>query len=946
MNSRFLYIVSCLLIGSFVISSCSRQQETEFSVDYEKFTLDNGLEVIFHKDDSDPVTAVALTFHVGSAREIEGRTGFAHLFEHLLFLESENLGKGGLDQMSSRIGGSGANGSTSRDRTNYFQTVPNDALEKMIWAEADKLGYFINTVTEDVLAKEKQVVKNEKRQGVDNQPYGHASYVVDKNLYPEGHPYSWQVIGSLEDLQNATLQDVKDFYNRWYVPNNATLVIAGDFDGDQAREWVEKYFNEIPRGEEIEPMADQPSNLRDTKTLYYEDNFARLPELRMVWPGVDLYHEDAYALDILTQLLSDGKKAPLYKVLVEEKELTSGVFMRSGNSEIAGEVSLITRAYPGTNLNDVKAAVDEAFTRFEEEGFTDDDLNRIKAGIETGFYNGLSSVLGKAFQLAQYNIFAGDPGYINEDIQKTLAVTKEDVMRVYEQYVKDEPFVATSFVPQGQTGLILDNSVEADIEEEQIVAEGRGEQFELPDETEYERTPSGFDRTVEPPYGETPVPAIPEVWEAELENGLKIYGIENNELPLVEFEITLEGGLMLESPENVGVSSLMATMMTRGTANKTPEELEEAIDLLGASINVSAGRQSLTIRGNSLARNYEETLALVEEIMLEPRWDEREFDLARQSTLSQIAQQSANPNSIASNTFNKLLYGEDHILSFNPIGTTQSVESITLDDLKAYYSNNFSPSVADMHVVGSISKNDVVASMASLENRWEAKQVEIPEFDLPEAPESSAVYFYDVPDAKQSVLRFGYLAMAETNPDFYPATIMNYKLGGGGFASRLTQELREGKGYTYGIRSGFSGSNMAGPFSISSGVRTNVTYESAALVKQILDEYPETFTDEDLENTKSYLIKSSARQFETSSSKLNMLENISSYGWSPNYVRDRQETVRAITKDEIQELANRYANPDRMIWLVVGDAKTQMGRLEQLGFGEPVMVNEYFEEGN
>lgn len=946
MKSRLLVSISLILIGSFLITSCTEQQATEFSVDYDKFILDNGLEVIFHKDESDPVTAVALTFHVGSAREIEGRTGFAHLFEHLLFLESENLGKGGLDQMSSRIGGSGANGSTSRDRTNYFQTVPNDALEKMIWAEADKLGYFINTVTESVLAKEKQVVKNEKRQGVDNQPYGHAGYVVDKNLYPEGHPYSWQVIGSLEDLQNATLQDVKDFYNRWYVPNNATLVIAGDFDSEQAREWIHKYFDEIPRGEDIEPLEDQPANLQETKKLYYEDNFARLPELRMVWPGTDLYHDDAYALDILTQLLSDGKKAPLYQVLVEEKELTSNVFMRSGNSEIAGEISLITRAYPGTDLNEVETAVKDAFVQFEDDGFTDDDLQRIKAGIETDFYNGLSSVLGKAFQLAQYNIFAGDPGYINEDIQKTLAVTKEDVMRVYEQYVKDQPFVATSFVPQGQTGLILENSVEADVEEEQIVAEGRGEQFDLPEETEYERTSSNFDRTVEPPCGETPVPAIPDVWETKLANGLNVYGIENSELPLVEFEITLEGGLMLENPDKVGVSSLMATMMTRGTANKTPEELEEAIDLLGTSINVFAGRQSITISGNSLARNYDETMALVEEIMLEPRWDEREFDLARQSTLSQIAQQSANPNSIASNTFNKLLYGEDHILSFNPIGTTTSVETITIDDLQSYYNDYFSPSVADMHIVGAIDQGSAVASLARLEEAWEDKPVELPRFDLPEAPESSKVYFYDVPDAKQSVLRFGYLAMPETDPDFYPATIMNYKLGGGSFASRLTQELREGKGYTYGIRSGFSGSDIAGPFTISSGVRTNVTYESAALVKQILEEYPDTFTDEDLENTKSYLIKSSARQFETSGAKLNMLENISSYSWSPDYVRERQETVRSISKEEIQNMAKTYANPDRMIWLVVGDARTQIDHLEKLGFGEPVLVNETFAEGN
>jgi len=285
-------------------------------------------------------------------------------------------------------------------------------------------------------------------------------------------------------------------------------------------------------------------------------------------------------------------------------------------------------------------------------------------------------------------------------------------------------------------------------------------------------------------------------------------------------------------------------------------------------------------------------------------------------------------------------------LSYNPIGTTTTVENITLDDLKSYYDSSFSPSVADMHVVGAINKNEVVSSMSSIESQWETKPVEIPDFDLPEAPESSTVYFYDVPDAKQSVLRFGYLAMPETDPDFYQATIMNYKLGGGGFASRLTQELREGKGYTYGIRSGFSGSDMPGPFTISSGVRTNVTYESAALVKEILDSYPESFTEEDLANTKSYLTKSAARQFETSGSKLDMLSKISSYGWSPDYVRDRQETVQAMTQDQLEELARTYANPDKMIWLVVGDADTQMDRLQQLGYGEPVLVNDYFEEGN
>lgn len=936
-------LVFAIFIG--FLTSCSAPQQ-EFSVDYEKFVLDNGLEVIFHKDDSDPVTAVALTFHVGSAREKEGKTGFAHLFEHLLFLESENLGKGGLDKMSARIGGSGANGSTSRDRTNYFQTVPKDALEKMIWAEADKLGYFINTVTENVVAKEKQVVKNEKRQSIDNRPYGHANYVIGKNMYPVEHPYNWQVIGSLEDLQNATLEDVKEFYNRWYVPNNATLVIAGDFDTEQAKEWIHKYFDEIPRGEEITPLVDSPITLNEDKRLYYEDNFARLPELRIVKPGVDTYHPDSYALDILTELLASGKKAPLNKVLIDEKELTSNVFLFSNNSEIAGEIQLIVRAFPNTNLNDVHAAIDEAFVKFETEGFTDADLARIKAGIETQFYNGLSSVLGKAFNLAQYNIFANNPGYINEDIQKTLAVTREDVMRVYEQYLKGKNYIATSFVPLGQKELALEGSALAEVEEEQIVQNAAGESFELPAETDYERTASSFDRSVEPEYGASAAVKTPSVWEDALANGMSVHGIENNELPLVQFELKLKGGLLLDSPDKVGVANLVSELMTRGTANKTPEELEEAIDELGASINISSGRQSLSITGNTLSRNYSKTIALVQEMLLEPRWDETEFELAKQSTLSQVASQSANPNSIATNTYNKLLYGEDHILSNNAIGTTKSIEAITVEDLKSYYEANFSPSIASFLIVGSISKTDVMKSLSGIEGNWEEKGVSIPAFETPDAPTESTVYFYDVPDAKQSVIRFGYLAMAENDENYYPASVMNYILGGGGFASRFTQELREGKGYTYGIGSGFSGTDLPGAFTISSGVRTNVTYESAALVKKILEDYPTTFTEQDLETTKSFLLKSNSRRFETLGAKLNMLEDISDYGWSANYMKDREQIVKDMTIEEISNLAQTYANPDKMIYVVVGDAKTQMNRLEALGFGKPVLVNNYFKEGN
>ncbi len=460
-TAKIYLIVFCLLLSFVSVPAQKTAQTPSFKVEYEKFTLPNGLDVIFHVDRSDPVVAVNLTAHVGSAREKEGRTGFAHLFEHLLFLESENLGKGGLDKMTARIGGSGANGSTSRDRTNYLQTVPKDALEKMIWAEADKLGWFINTVTDDVLAKEKQVVKNEKRQGVDNNPYGHTQYVIDKNLYPADHPYNWQVIGSLDDLQNATLADVKEFFRRWYVPNNVTLIIAGDFDTVQAKKWVEKYFSEIKRGEDVKSLPKKAGNVKETVRLYHEDNFARLPELTYAWATVEQFHPDSYALNVLTEYLSHGKKAPFYQVLVEDKKLAPNVAMYNFDSELAGQVQLEVRAFAGKDLDEVAAAINEAFAKFEKEGISEKDLSRIKAGQETQFYNSLSSVLGKGAQLAQYNYLTNDPGYVEKDIKNILAVTPADVKRVYEKYIKGKNYVATSFVPKGETQLALENSRKA-----------------------------------------------------------------------------------------------------------------------------------------------------------------------------------------------------------------------------------------------------------------------------------------------------------------------------------------------------------------------------------------------------------------------------------------------------------------------------------------------------
>jgi len=908
------------------------------NIEYNKFVLDNGLEVVFHVDRSDPVVAVALTAHVGSAREIQGRTGFAHLFEHLLFLESENLGKGGLDKMSARIGGSGANGSTSRDRTNYFQTVPNDALEKMIWAEADKLGFFINTVTEEVLAKEKQVVKNEKRQSNDNRPYGYTQTVIDKNLYPEGHPYNWQVIGSLTDLQNSTLQDVQDFFKSWYVPNNVTLVISGDFNETEAKAWVHKYFDEIAAGEKIAPLAKQSANLTKTKKIYHEDNFAKLPELTITWPTVPQYHPDSYALDVLVELLTDGKKALLNQKLIDELKLTSRISMYQYQSELAGQLMLQVRAFENTDLNKVELALSEALLKFEKKGFSDEDLATIKAGQETSFYRGLSSVLGKGFQLAQYNIFTKDPGFINQEAKNILAVSKADVERVYNKYIKNKHFVATSFVPKGQQNIALKGSVKAQITEEKIVANAE-KSFDSSKQSTYTKTPSTFDRSHEPKYGETPKLSVPNVWTKSLKNGLNLYGAKNSEVPLVQLTINIDGGMLFDDINKVGVANLTAELMNKGTANKTPKQLEEAINKLGASIYIYATQNAIKVSASTLARNYQATIDLVTEMLLEPRWDETEFNLTKQGIVSQIKQQQTNPGQLANNQMNKLIYGEQHILSNNLLGSSNSVDAITMADLRKFYKTKLSPSLANVHIVGDVDEKAVINSFANLESKWLKTSAKLPAVAIAKMPNQAQVYFYDVPNAKQSQLRIGYPTINAKHKDYYSAQVMNYILGGGSFASKLTQELREGKGYTYGVRSSFSGDNVSGEFLISSGVRSNVTLEAIALIKTLVEQYQTDFNAKDLATTQSYYLKSNARKFETFNAKLAILQDMSKYNLPANYVLQRAKLVEGLTLDSVKSLAEEYLRPENMIYLVVGDAETQLPRLKALGLGEPVLLN-------
>jgi len=934
MKKYTIYVIGILFL--MLISCTSSGEKTDFSIDYEKYSLENGLDVILHMDKSDPIVSVAIQYHVGSNREKPGRTGFAHLFEHMMFQQSENVGQ---DQFFKKIQSAGGtlNGGTNSDGTVYYEIVPKNALELALWLESDRMGYLINTVTQSAFANQQNVVQNEKRQMVDNRPYGHNSWVLDKNLYPEGHPYSWQVIGEMEDLFHATVEDVKEFHATYYGPNNATLVVAGDLDLEETKALVEKYFGEIPGGEPMQDMEPMPVNLEETRKLYHEDNFAKTPRLTMAWPTVEQYTKDAYALNFLGELLSSGKKAPMYKVLVKEKKLTSRASAYNYSRELAGSFQVTINANADISLADVEEAVFESFKLFEEEGITENDLERIKAGLETGFYNSISSILGKGFQMARYNEYAGSPSYIEEDIANIQAVTMEDILRVYETYVKDKPYVATSFVPRGSLNLIAENSIQANVVEESIADATEVSQDKASEEEEIVKTPSSFDRSKEPALGPDPVVTPPEIWNDELSNGIEIYGISYTEVPLVNYSLVLKGGHLLDQPELSGTAYLVAELMTEGTANKTPEELEEAIDMLGASINVYGGEQSISIRVNSLARNFEKTVALVEEILLEPRWDEEQFELAKSRVINSIKRNNANPSYLAYTTFNKLAFGEGHMLAIPTNGTIETIEAITLDDLKNYFASNFSPTLAALHVVGDLPLADIKAAFNGIATRWESKDVAIPRFEMPANPDASNIYFVDVPGSKQSVIQIGNLALTRSHPDYDAVQTMNYKLGGS-FSGFLNLILREEKGFTYGARSSFQSNNLYGTFQASSSVRSNATLESMEIFSEEMNKYRKGISEADLEFTKDALLKSNARQFENMRSLQQMLETISMHDLPFDYIKKQQEVTGSMTLEEHQALAQKYILPDQMYYVVVGDAATQLEPLKSLGFGDPVLV--------
>ena len=918
-------VESTLPEGITFIESIEPTPDSDIGIPYRKFELDNGLTVILHSDRSDPLVHVDVTYHVGSGREEVGKSGFAHFFEHMMFQGSENVADEQHFKIVTESGGT-LNGTTNADRTNYFQTVPANQLEKMLWLEADRMGYFLDAVTQEKFEVQRETVKNERGQSVDNRPYGLVSERTGEALYPEGHPYSWSTIGYIEDLNRVDVNDLKKFFLRWYGPNNAVLTIGGDFDEATVLEWVNKYFGPIPRGPEV-AMPDKPIvTLDEDRYISLEDNVA-LPLLYMSYPTVSLYHEDEAPLDVLMFILGQGKTSLLYKNMVKNG-LAVQASANHGCAELSCTFTIAAFANPpaGKTLADLETIARNSLTEFEERGVTEADVNRVKMTIVSGKIFGLESVSGKVGQLASFETFTGNPNFTAEDLARYENVTAEDVMRVYQKYIFGKPAVIMSVVPRGQT--------------DQIAAEDNWQMYErnLPEYTataesdlQYRRGQDDFDRSVMPPSGENPSVILPDIWREKLANGIEVLGALNDEVPTVTIGLKIEAGQRNESLDKLGLATFTAAMMNEATMKSTNEELSDRLQQLGSSVQFGAGNDSTTMTIRSLTENLDETLEIAAEKLFQPKFDEQDFARVKAQILQTIEHGRKDPATTAQVVYSRLLFGEDNSFSYPNIGTADSVAEITLDDVKSFYQSHYSPAIASVIAVSNLDKDELMGKLSVFAN-WDGPAVD--KVALAPFPDvESKLYLIDKPGAAQSEIRIGKRSLPyDATGEYYRAQLANYSLGGA-FNSRINLNLREEKGYTYGARSGFSGEKDYGTFTASAGVRTDATAASIVEFEKEIQDYAESgITESELLFTRNAIGQRDARSFETPSQKIGLLSQVLDHDLDVSFVTEQNEILSAISQEEIDALAARHMNMDEMLIVVVGDKQTIMPGLQELGY--------------
>ena len=894
-------------------------------IPYQKYQLDNGLTVILHRDHSDPLVHVDVTYHVGSAREEPGKSGFAHFFEHMMFQGSEHVADEQHFKLVTEAGGT-MNGTTNNDRTNYFQTVPANQLEKILWLEADRMGFLLGAVTREKFEVQRETVKNERGQRIDNRPYGRLYERVSQALYPPGHPYSWPVIGYMEDLNRVNVNDLKAFFLRWYGPNNATLTIGGDIDPAQTLALVAKYFAAIPRGPEVN-MPDKPKVTLDRdRYISMEDN-VHLPLLYMTYPTVYVRHEDEAPLDLLSSILGGGKTSLLYKNLVKN-QLAVQAHVNHPCSELACTFNLLALPHPasGKSLAEIEKIIRETLLEFERRGVEDDDLIKAKAQMETGFIFGLQSVAGKVSQLAANQTFTGDPNYITRDIARYAGVTKADVMRVYRRYIKDKHAVIMSIVPKGRQTAIAaaDNFLPP---ERELAGNSQTSAADL----QLRQVSETLDRSKIPVAGANKAAALPAMWQQTRANGIKILASQSQETPTTSILLKIPAGHYFEHKEKAGTAAILARMLNESTLKRSAEDMSKALQKLGSSVSVSAGDHYLRVHINTLTKNLDATLALVDEKLRQPAFKADEFDRVKNNAIEQVSNNKKDPGYLASTAYRRLLYGEN-IAATPRSGNEVSLSALELADVRAFYRQHLQPFNSQLIIVSDLPKTDLRSSLQYLD-KWQGKGPELTlNLPLPDT-QTGVIYLVHKDNAPQSAIRIGKRALKfDITGEYYQSTLMNFPLGGA-FNSRINLNLREDKGYTYGARSGFSGDRLSGSFTASAQVRGDVTDKSIAeLVKEIQHYGEHGITADELAFMRNAINQKDALKYETPRAKLAFLAQILEYDLTPDFVRQREKIVSAITAKEINALAQKHLNLKDMLMVVVGNSHKLKPELEALGY--------------
>lgn len=876
-------------------------------IPYQKFKLSNGLTLIVHEDHKAPIVTVNVWYHVGSKNERPGRTGFAHLFEHLMFNGSEHYNADYFKLLEPE-GATSMNGTTDFDRTNYFQDVPISALELVLWAESDRMGHLAGAIDQARLDEQRGVVLNEKRQG-ENQPYGKVYQRLFEGLFPAGHPYSWEVIGRTEDLEAATLKDVHQWFADYYGAANAVICLAGDLDPSTAKAKVEKYFGHIPSGPPVRRPEQWIPRRKGIQREVIQDR-VNLPLLLLAWTTPGWGAPQADFLSLVGDILSSGKTSRLYKRLVYEEQLAVQVSASSYGLEIAGVFGVSVLGRPGADMQRIESIVNEEMDRFLRDGPTASELRRVQNQQVAGFVRGAERIGGfggKSDILLENEVYGGDPARYRQTLERLQRATEKDLLEAARSWLGD--------------GMLA---------------------IEVQPFANYATIESGIDRSRPPSTGEPPTARFPAFTRHELSNGLRVIVLENHAVPVLDFRLLMDAGFAADPVDLPGLASLTMDMLDEGTARRSTLEISEALVSLGARLSAGANLDQCVVSLNTLKSTLEPALDLFQDVLLQPAFPARELERLRKERLAAIEFEKTSPDSMALRVLPRLLYGAGHAYSapLTGTGTEAAIQRIRTEDLRRFYGQWLKPNNATLLVVGDTTREEILPVLERVMGVWKAGEVPSRTLAAVDLPARSRVYWIDKPGAEQSVIFAAHLAPPRANPREEAIDLLNSILGGK-FTSRINMNLRENKHWTYGARSRLVDARGQRPFFIQVPVQTDKTLESMEEIRRELESIrtDRPPTEQELSDTRRREVLALAGRWETIGAQAAELAEIVQFRLPDDHPSTFARRIRAVTDTQVAEVARDVLRPEQLLWVVVGDRAKAADRIEQMGYGPARIID-------